>query len=391
MRVLLAFDKFGEVMTSQEACAIACGVIKRIKPDWEVEMCPLTDGSEGFARTLIQNRGGELVHVEVNGPDFKTVEANIGLIDCACFSLSSRSWLGVPSHGKIAVVEMAQACGLHLLTPAQRNLWFTSSYGLGEMIRAAVELNPELILVGVGGTATHDLGMGALEALGLRYRAENGEILTQITPHSWSRVVAVEGSVPQNMPQITVASNVQTRFFGPRSAAELFGGPKGLKKEEQPRMEEQSRRMAELLLAHLGASSDLLEVPGSGGAGGAGVGLAAAFGAPIWAGVEVADRWLRINEKVERAGLILTGQGKFDLTSLEGKAPEYVIERSSNRGKRIYCIAGELNKPDTMPLPEKLKEANFLPLGPVGASRESVMAHAIRYLTDRVENIISKF
>ena len=252
MRVLLAFDKFKDSMSAGEACAVAASVIRKLRPKWEVEMCPIADGSDGFASILTQKREGELFYEMVTGPNFKPVEAHYGIVDCAKFSLSSKAWLRLPDKGTVDVLEMAQASGLQRLPAEERNLWHTSSYGTGELIKLAAAKKPAVIVLGLGGSATHDLGLGALEALGLRFRAENGDILTHITPHMWSRVVAIEGEVPKKLPRIILAPNVQNTLFGAHGAAALFGAQKGLKAGDRQRLDEQTMRMAELLSGHFG-------------------------------------------------------------------------------------------------------------------------------------------
>lgn len=387
MRVLLAFDKFKDSMSASEACAVAASMIRKVRPQWEVELCPIADGSDGFASILTQARSGRLTHHSVMGPNFKQVEAHMGLVECSSFNLSSKAWLKLPDKGTVAVVEMAQASGLMHLSPAERNLWYTSSYGTGELLKIALEANPEVIVLGVGGSATHDLGLGALEALGLRFRAENGDILTQVTPNQWEKIVAIEGEVPKKLPRIILAPNVQNKLLGSRGAASLFGPQKGLKKADLARLEEQTLRMAELIIGHFGASRALLETPGSGAAGGMLIGLSAALKVEITPGIELTDRWVRLNEKIERATMVITGEGKFDMGTLEGKAPQYVIERAANRGKRIYCIVGQLVLPDEGKLPDSLIEAKVLRMAPSDVTQEESMESAIGYLGETVRQI----
>lgn len=391
MRVLLAFDKFKDSMSASEACAVAASMIRKVRPLWEVELCPVADGSDGFASILTQARSGSLVHHTVSGPNFKPVEAHIGVVDCASFNLSSKAWLKLPDKGTVAVVEMAQASGLMHLSPAERNLWYTSSYGTGELIKLALEMNPEVVVLGVGGSATHDLGLGALEALGLRFRAENGDILAQLTPHHWDKIVAIEGEVPKKLPRIILAPNVQNKLLGSRGAASLFGPQKGLKNSDLNRLETQTLRMAELIMGHFGASRSIIEAPGSGAAGGMMVGLQAAFKAEVVPGIELTDRWVRLNEKIERANMIITGEGKFDMGTLEGKAPQYVIERAANRGKRIYCLVGQLVLPEGGKLPENLAEAHVLKIAPDDVTEEESMESAIGYLGEAVRQIVENF
>lgn len=388
MRALVAFDKFKDSMSAQEACAVASRSVRSARPHWSIEICPLADGSDGFANILTQYRKGELFYATVNGPMFKPVEAQFGLVDCSHFSMSSKAWLGLPDSGKVAIVEMAQTSGLAQLSDAERNLWYTSSYGLGELLKIVFGLNPCLVIVGLGGSATHDLGLGALEALGMRYRAETGELLEHITPQSFSRVVALEGSVPK-APRMILAPNVGCKLLGRKGAASLFGPQKGLKQSDYQRLESQTQRIAEFLMGHFNAPSDIIEKKGSGAAGGMAVGLQAAFkNVEIWSGVELADRWLRLSERIERANVVFTGEGTFDEGSMEGKVPQHVINKASNHGKRIYCMVGQYLHDPSVPTPESLAEANIVEIAPQNTSKEESIKNAVRYLGDSVSSIV---
>lgn len=387
MRALLAFDKFKDSMSASEACAVAASMIRKVRPNWEVELCPVADGSDGFAEILTQARAGSLIHHTVMGPSFKPVEAHIGVVECASFNLSSKAWLKLPDKGTVVVIEMAQASGLMHLSVPERNLWYTSSFGTGELLKIAIDMQPEVIVLGVGGSATHDLGLGALEALGVRFRAENGDILTQLTPHLWDKVVAIEGELPKKLPRIIVAPNVQNKLLGQRGAAALFGPQKGLKPTDLNRLEAQTLRMAELIMGHFGASRSIIEAPGSGAAGGMMVGLQAALKVEVVPGIELTDRWVRLNEKIERANIVITGEGRFDMGTLEGKAPQYVIERASHRGKRIYCLVGQLLLPPGGQWPANLSEAKMTRIAPEDISEEESMESAIGYLGEAVRQV----
>jgi len=385
MRVLLAFDKFKDSMSAMEACAVAASSLRRVRPDWELELFPMSDGSDGFAAILTQNRQGEMIYATVNGPLFRPAEACFGMVDCSTFSLSGKAYLKIPDNGSIAVVEMAQSSGLELLDPEERNLWHTSSYGTGELLSVIFKLNPALIILGLGGSATHDLGLGALEALGLRYRLGNGDIINHLTPNAWPNVVALEGDIPKNTPRIILAPNTQNKLLGSKGAASLFGPQKGLRPGEFARLEEQTQRVADLILGHFEAPRSILEAPGSGAAGGMSVGLQAAFHAEMIPGVELVDRWLKLSESIEKANIVITGEGRFDMGSLEGKAPEYIISRASNKGKRIYCFVGQFIAGEGDKLPESLQEARIQTIAPPGGSAEECIKSSMGCLSDAIK------
>jgi glycerate 2-kinase len=387
MRALIAFDKFRDSISATEACAVAASALRRIKPGWQIDLCPVSDGSLDFVSILTQYRSGELVYGEVLDPHFKPIEAHIGLVDASKFSLSSKAWLRLPDKGRVVLIEIAQASGLQLLRAEERNPWYASSYGTGQLISMALALNPELIIIGMGGSATHDLGLGALEALGLRFRAENGDLLQRLIPAQWSRVVALEGELPSRLPRIILAPNTPAKLLGKAGAAALFGAQKGLRAEDIQKMEEQTQRMAELIISHFGKPAEQLMAVGGGAAGGLGIGLQAAFEAESVPGIALADRWLRLNQKIDAAQVIITGGGRVHIDAPEGRAAQYIVERASGRGKRIYCLANEVVMPDEgAPIPEGLREAKFEEMGGESPGSREV----IRKIGDAVRKLAAE-
>ena len=177
MRILLAFDKFKDALSAREACAIVAGALGAAHDNWQFDLCPLTDGGEGLGEILTTAVGGTLRCARVAGPRGELVTARFGLVAFGNIPLPARTMLDLPgvlAEAPIAVVEMAQASGLMLLQRASRDPWQTSTFGTGQLIRTAVEMGARGLLLGVGGSATHDLGLGALAALGLEFRTADG-------------------------------------------------------------------------------------------------------------------------------------------------------------------------------------------------------------------------
>src|SRR5688572_14253724 len=211
MRALLAFDKFKDAMSAHDACFNAAAALRAEHPSWEFDICPLTDGGEGFARILTESAKGELHIAQVNGPKGEPVFATFGLVPVKNIPAAARQRLALPintsDNATIAVIEMAAASGLALLLPHERDPWKTSSYGTGELMRTAASLNAGAILLGVGGSATNDLGLGALSALGLEFTG-GGEIFSPPTPERWSALDRIRGMVASDFPPIRVACDV---------------------------------------------------------------------------------------------------------------------------------------------------------------------------------------
>jgi len=343
MKVLVAYDKFKDSISAEEAGEITAGVIRKLHPEWEVSLAPLSDGGDGFCRILTEARGGTVDTVEVTGPRFGRTQAEIGTVDLENLDSDLRNRLEVPATGRIAVIEMAQASGLHLLSPSERDLWQTSSYGTGEMIERARRGNCRAILLGIGGSATSDLGLGALEALGLRATTAQGESLRRLTPSRSVEIASFSGKLPDDIPPLRIACDVQNPLLGENGAAAVYGPQKGLREEDFTRLDELSGRLANLLCDYAGTPRNRQNEPGSGAAGGIAFGFRAALQSKLVPGFELVVGWLGLDTKVASADLIISGEGRFDKSSLQGKGPGTLIEMARAHETPIWIFAGQVD------------------------------------------------
>ena len=380
MNVLIAFDKFKDSISAGKACKIAEDVLHELQPDWTVESAPLTDGGEGFAEILTKTRTGQLRKETVLGPRLAATEAKWGLVELEAIEPELRDWLAVPEQGYIAIVEMAQCSGLEMLGSDERNLWHTTTYGTGQIIAKAHELEVEAILMGIGGSATNDLGLGALEALGLGFIDEAGEPITRLTPAAWEKINDMQGNLLTGLPVIRIACDAQNPLLGPNGAAAVYGPQKGLKSEDWERLDGEASRLAQMLCSYYGADPKLIEEPGSGAAGGIGFGLRAACGARYVPGFELASRWLQLNEKIDRADLIITGEGCFDLSSLQGKGPGALIEMSKNGNKKSWVLAGQVADDLKGQLPDFLNAEDLCAITPENLPLEQALQEGEKLL-----------
>ncbi len=354
MRVLIAFDKFKDSLTAEEACRIAAKAFREEKRDWIIETAPLTDGGDGFCQILTNSLAGTLLKKNVSDPIFRQVEASIGMVDLSRLESDLRDNLNLPEAGKLAIVEMAQASGLDLLDAEKRDLWRTSSFGTGELLAFAAGEGADAILLGVGGSATNDLGLGALEALGLQFAGSGRKSISQLTPENFSRVTSFSGKIREDLPSILIACDVRNPLLGNNGASAVFGRQKGLRPKDLSRLDEQMEMMAGRLCDYLNVSHDLVSESGSGAAGGISFGLRAAFGARICPGFDLVSRWLQLEEKVARANLILTGEGRFDASSLQGKGPGALpaMAAQNTHKTKIKVFAGSVEEGLENLLPE---------------------------------------
>lgn len=377
MRVLVAFDKFKDAMPAAVACRAAAEEIRRRHPDWTVDECPLSDGGEGFSSLLTAAAGGRRQSVPVAGPRGETLEAGFGLVPARNLRPAARERLEkAGARGGEdelwAVVEMAEASGLALLPPEARDPWVTTTLGTGQLILAAVQAGAHAVLLGVGGSATHDLGLGALSALGLRCEAEDGSLVSPPCPRNWGRIARLSGRIAPGAPPILIACDVTNPLLGPRGAAAVFGPQKGLRPEDRAELEEQTARQARLLCAWAGVGGEAANEPGTGAAGGIAFGFRVAAGARLVPGARLIADWLGLEERVRAADLVLTGEGRFDDSSVEGKGPGEIAAQARRLGKAVQVFAGQLAvtqphpgvsfaaiTPSGTPLPQALRDAEM--------------------------------
>jgi glycerate kinase len=383
MRVLLAFDKFKDSLTAPAACELTAAALRAAHPDWTLDLCPLADGGEGFCEILTHAAGGTVETHTVAGPRGAPTSATIGFVPLQNIPAAARALLSLDiSHWSldippaVAVVEMATASGLALLAPDQRDPWHTTTLGTGELIRLAAERGAVAILLGVGGSATSDLGLGALAALGLQCHSASGSPITPPIPAHWSQITRLSGnlSVSPLVPPIRIACDVTNPLLGPRGAAATYGPQKGLRPADLARLDHESARLALLLCAHTRRPDSLMDAPGAGAAGGLPFGLMAAADAQLLPGFDLVSAWLDLERKLAAADLVITGEGRFDDTSLTGKGPGAVAARALALGKPVHVFAGAVTTaaptpaalslhaitPAGLPLPDALRTAPTL-------------------------------
>lgn len=341
MHVLIAPDKFKDALTAQQACALIAGGVRAARSDWACDVCPITDGGEGFAPILTDAAGGRWIACDVTGPRGALVTAGFGLVETCKLPDAVRARLvGLSVTGTLAVIEMAAASGLMLLPQEQRDVWQTDTRGTGELMAAAVAAGADGILLGVGGSATHDLGLGALVTLGAVLKGEGAGY----APVQWSQVSAVDFSGLAKLPPVWIGCDVINPLLGPSGAAAVYAKQKGLPPAETPRLDAESARMAALM-----GGEEFANTPGAGAAGGIAFGLMVAAGARLVPGYDLVTDWLALDERLAKADLVITGEGRFDDSSLSGKGAGSLVRAARERGKPVHVFAGRVDLSTTTP------------------------------------------
>jgi len=368
MRVLLAFDKFKDALSATQACRSAAEALRRARPEWILDECPIADGGEGFTAILTAAAGGELRSLAVRGPRGGEFPAAFGMVSAARLTAPARARLGLVGTETIAVTDMSAASGLALLSPQERDVWQADSTGTGQLLRAAAAAGARAVVLGIGGSATSDLGLGALTAFGLELRDARDELLPP-APAAWRRVASLSGTM-QSAPRIRIACDVTNPLLGPSGAAAVYGPQKGLAANEVRALDDVSATMARLLCEKFGEPASTMNAPGAGAAGGLGFGLTVALGAVMLPGFELVTEWLDLDARIAAADIVITGEGRFDDSSLSGKGPGGIAGRAMLAGKIVHVFAGAVNlttrpthcsahaiTPLGTPLPQALREA----------------------------------
>lgn len=385
MHILVAFDKFKESMTAYEACQTAQEVILKLHPNWTVTIAPLTDGGEGFCEILTRAAYGKIERVPVLGPQLAPQTSQIGYVDIGKLGKRVRDVLKLPSEGLLAVVEMAQASGLQAMPVNKRDPWLASSYGTGQLIAEAADAGAMEILLGIGGSATNDLGMGALEAIGLQLMDGNMGFIDHATPKDWERVTRLSGEIWPHIPRINIACDVENPLLGPNGATATYGPQKGLKYEDFSRLEKAVGTMAKKLCDHFNKPRTAMAEPGAGAAGGTGFGLQVGCDARLVKGYPLVESWLQLKEKIDEADLIITGEGRFDASSLQGKGPGSILKEAARQHKPAKVVAGLVESKLKLP---PMATADVI--APPGYTKEKSIAEGRKLLARKLVEVFSK-
>lgn len=327
MKIVIAPDSFKESLSAPDVAAAIAKGWARVFPEAELCLRPMADGGEGTVDALLAATGGERRELQVSGPLGAPVQAHWGWLD-----------------GQTAVIEMAAASGLHWVPREQRDATITSSFGTGELIRAALDEGAQRIILGLGGSATNDGGAGLLQALGARFLdaqdqplAPGGAALAGLAKVDLSQLDPRLGAV-----QVDVAADVDNPLCGPRGASAVFGPQKGADARQVELLDAALGHMAKVVAAALG--KDVSEEPGAGAAGGLGFAAKAFFGARFRPGIELVAELSGLAESMTDADLVITGEGRLDAQSLHGKTPVGVARVAQAAGVPVIALAGSLGE-----------------------------------------------
>jgi len=321
--IVIAIDSFKGSLSSLAAGQVASDAVRAVFPQARVEIFPLADGGEGTVDTLVEGLQGQIVPAVVTGPLKAPVTSRYGL---------------VPAE-KLAVIEMADAAGLPMVPVEKRNPLQTTTYGLGELILQAIDAGCREFIIGIGGSATNDCGLGMLTALGWKFLKDDGTP-AGICGGNLAEVAAIDGSrVDARLKEcrFRIACDVTNPLYGSQGCSVVFGPQKGATPEIVKAMDESIHRFADLAekeLGNVGAA-----VPGAGAAGGLGFAFRTFLGGELTPGTELCLEAIGIRQALEKADLLLTGEGRMDRQTAMGKGPAGVAQLAHRLNPKIKTVA----------------------------------------------------
>lgn len=325
MRIVVAMDSFKGSLTAAEACEAVASGLGRALPEADLVLRPMADGGEGTAATVMAAVGGEWDSCRVTGP-LPGKEVDAGFV-----------WLAARGPG--ALVEMAAASGLTLLDAAERDPLRTTTFGTGELVRAAAERGARVLWLAVGGSATVDGGVGAATALGWRFLDPSGAEVG-LGGEALCRIHDIVPPDEVDLPPMVVLCDVDNPLLGERGAARIFGPQKGAGPDAVERLEEGLSNLAERVRSVLGL--DLRGLQRAGAAGGLAAGAVAFMGAKLESGVDTLTDVIGLPDAVAGADWVITGEGRFDRQSLGGKVVSGVARVARESGACVAVLAGSV-------------------------------------------------
>ncbi|GAA4949820.1 glycerate kinase [Algibacter agarivorans] len=334
MKIILAPDKFKNSLTGLEFCNAVEEGIKNIKPDTEIIKLPLADGGDGTIEVVKFYLKGEVVNVEVNNPFFNPVMASY------LYSDSS----------KTAFIEMAEASGVKLLKPEQFDCKNATTFGTGEMIADAIKKGAKEIILGIGGSATNDCGIGMAMALGYRFLDKNNDEVKP-TGANLSKIISID--VTKVFPKLNdvkfnIACDVTNPLYGKNGAAYVYGAQKGASNEDIEMLDKGLESMSKII--NVVFNVDAQTIKGAGAAGGMGIATKVFLNGNLEPGIQLVKNLANFDSQIKKADWIITGEGKLDVQTFSGKTIQGVMNSAKAQNIKVaaFCGAIDLDKNSIM-------------------------------------------
>ena len=327
MKIIIAPQSFKGSLTAKEATKIISDCARNIFPESDLIGIPIADGGDGTLETIIDATNGKIMNSQVKGPDNSVVQASWGLFNSE-------------KNEKTGIIEMARASGLAMIDPKNLDPFNSTSFGTGELILDAVKNGAKKIILGIGGSATNDCGIGVAKAVGIRFLdSKNKEVGNNVSNFSNIKKINLDKFNSQlNDIKFEVACDVTNKLCGKEGASYIYGPQKGASAEDVKILDKNLLHIGNLIEKDLGVN--VLDIKGGGAAGGLGAGMVAFFGAKLRPGVDIIFDTLSVEEKIKDADLIITGEGQFDISSTYNKAPVAIAKLGKKYNIPTIGISG---------------------------------------------------
>jgi glycerate kinase len=325
-KIVLAPDSFKESMTAKTVCESLEKGITKILPHVSCIHVPMADGGEGTMQSLVDATGGKIYEARVKGPLGNPVTAQYG----------------ISGSGDMGVIEMASASGLHLVPMENRNPCLTTTYGTGELIKACLNHGVKKLLIGIGGSATNDGGAGMLQALGGKLLDANGKDLSfgGLALKDLHKIDLSDVDIRLRDVDIDVACDVDNPLIGEKGASKVFGPQKGANEEQVELLEAALSHYGDIIENQL--EIDVKNFSGAGAAGGLGAGLMVFLNGKLKKGIDLVIDYVKLEENIAEADLVITGEGSLDSQTFHGKTPLGVSKLAKKYNVPVIGIAGRL-------------------------------------------------
>lgn len=326
MKILIVPDKFKGSLSAKEVCHAVSEALLEIDSSYEITQVPLADGGEGTFEILVEHSKGEIKTKWVADPIQRPIQAQYGLSD----------------DGTTAFIEMAKASGLQLLKETERDPLLTSTKGTGQLILDALDEGATNVILGIGGSATNDAGIGMAHALGFRFLNKHEEILNPVG-QSLAEIDSIDRThvdVRLRTINFTVLCDVDNPLYGPQGAAYVYGPQKGATAESVKELDGGLKHFSDLIKQTLNQE---LNFPGAGAAGGLGAGAKLFLHANFKRGIDYISELTGLEEKINTSDLIITGEGRVDQQTFSGKVVGYVLSKAHQHKKPVFIICGQCN------------------------------------------------
>ena len=327
-KIIIAPDSFKGNLTSLEVASCLEKGIKRVLPKAKCIKVPMADGGEGTVQSMVDAANGKLIKKRVKGPNGKLVTARYG-------------WL---ANQQTAVIEMAEASGLPLVHGREKNPLKTTTYGTGQLMLDAIKRGVKKIIIGIGGSATNDGGVGMAQALGVRFLNANGREIKELGSGGMLAKIAsidtlnLDKRIRQT--KIVVACDVENPLYGKKGAAYVFGPQKGATAKMVAALDTNLKHLSKLIKLDL--KKDVGRMPGAGAAGGLGAGLVVFTGAKLKSGIDIVLQATELSKYIKGADLVVTGEGRIDFQTAFGKTPAGVAKAAKKHKVPVIAIGGAL-------------------------------------------------